>query len=361
MSNQLVSGGSIVQGTTFGGVAANQLVTGQVKQESSQSCIVDLVAPTFAGIDFLTRGALGQIRASWLAASDTSNPISYEIYVKAGTSSDLFNIVNIAAVTRNLNYDVFSLANGSLLQAGMLYYVGVRAVDAVGNRDTNLITLNVTSPGILGVTSGQIFGVFAINETNQLIASFWANDAEGVIDNPARLGLASYLIYDELGNITPGMSQANIAPDALGFYKITPVTSVLDIYNTYYTVKVTIPIDGLEITYNLPITYPEAGPTYEPRAVFSINASNELQGTLWVVKDNQKMASNLGTASFTVRNKAGAAVGISQSGITAASGYYQITPVLASALIDLNHYTVDISITADGVARVGVVGLVVGQ
>jgi hypothetical protein len=361
MSNQLVSGGTIAQGTTLGLDFANQLITGGAKQETSQACIVDLVPPVFSGIDFVTRGSLGQIRAAWLPGTDTSLPISYEIYIKPNTSFDLFQTSNITAVTRQLSCDVFSLPNGTLLQSGVTYYVGVRAIDAVGNRDTNTVILNQSSSGILGVTSGQITGVFAIDEQNQLIATFWANDTEGIIDNPGRLGPASYEIYDQNGLIVPSMMESNIAANSEGFFKITPVPSVLDLYNTYYTVKVTIEIDSVDITYNLPITYPEAGPQYEPRAVFSINAANELQGSIWIVKDNQKMTSSLGVASYTIRNRLGALVGISQSNIAQTNGYYQITPVLASVLVDLNHYTVDVLIEADGVVRSGVVGLVIGE
>jgi hypothetical protein len=361
MSNQLVTG-FITQGSTLGLENANQLVTGGSKQGSSQACIVDLTPPTFVGIDLVTRGSLGQIRASWLPATDSSNPIFYEVYVKPNTGFDLFNVANIAAVTRQLSYDVFTIANGTLLQPGITYYVGVRAVDAVGNRESNLVSLQQTTPGILGITSGQINGVFAINEFNQLIATFWANDSEGVIDNLTRLGNANYVIYDEDGNLVPSMTESNIAPDSSGFYQITPVPSVLSLYNTYYAVKVTIPIDGVNITYNLPITYPEAGPEYEPRAVFSINAANELQGSIWIVKDNLKLTQNLGTASFIVRNKSGGLAGISQTGIVAdVNGYFHTTAVLATAIVDYNHYTVDITITADGVARNGVVGLVIGE
>jgi hypothetical protein len=359
MNNQFTQG-PIVQGSTLGLIQPNQLVTGGAKQQSSQACIVDLTAPVFSGIDFLTRGSLGQLRASWLPGTDATQPVSYEIYVKPISSFDLFNLANIVGVTRQLSFDIFNLPNGTLLQSGILYYVGVRAIDAVGNRDTNTIILDQTSPGILGITSGQISGLFAINSQNELIASFWTNDSQGVIDNPARLGSASYVVYDKDGNNIPSMSETGILPDAKGFYQITPVNSVLDIYNTYYAVNVTIEIDGLEITYNLPIVYPEAGPEYEPRAVFSVNAANELQGSLWIVKDNQKMTTDLGLASYVVRNKSGAPIGISQSNISATNGYFQITPVIATQFVSFNHYTVDIQIEADGVIRNGVVGLVIG-
>jgi|694.fasta_scaffold19121_10 hypothetical protein len=361
MGNQFTQG-PIVQGTTLGLLQPNQLISGGSYQPSSQACIVDLTPPVFSGINLLVRGLIGQLRASWSAGTDATPPISYEVYCKPFTASGLFNVANICGITSQNNFNIFALADGTLLQPGVEYFVGVRAIDAVGNRDTNLVSLSQSSPGIAGVTSGQIGGVFAVNEQNQLIASFWAVDNEGVINNPARLGFASYVIYDEQSSLVPGMAESGIAANAQGFFEIAPVASVLDLNNTYYTVMVTIEIDGVDITYNLPITYPEAGPQYDTRAVFSINASNELQGSLWVTKENQKVVSNLGLASYSIRNKSGALIGISQSNIAAdANGVFQITPVNASAIVDFNHYTVDISIVADGLSRSGVVGLVVGE
>jgi hypothetical protein len=362
MSNLLFAGGAVVQGTTLSGIFGNQLVTGGAIQPSSQACIVDLTPPTFSGINFLTRGALGQLRVSWLAASDMSSPIRYEVYVQEAPALNLFNTANIALVTTNLQTDIFVLADGSLLQSGVKYFVGVRAVDAVGNRDNNIVSLFQTTPGITGATNAKINGVFAVNNSNQLIASFWVNDNDGTINNPARLGLASYVIYDQNGSLVPSMSQNNISADSEGFYEITPVPSVLDLDNTFYTVKVTIFVDGIAIVYNLPISYAEAGPQYEPRAVFSIDAANQLQATIWITKNGEQISTNLGTASYAVYNKDGAALGISQSGIVAdVNGLFKTTPVLAVALTDLTHYTVIFSITADGAVRKGAIGITVAE
>lgn len=362
MANLLFAGGAVVQGTTLGTVFGNQLVSGGALQPTSQACIVDLTPPTFGGLTFLTRGTLGQLRASWAAASDTSSPIRYEVYVQAEPASNLFNIANIALVTTNLQADIFNIADGTLLQSGVKYFVGVRAVDAVGNRETNTISFSQVSPGITGATNASINGVFAINNNNQLIASFWVNDNDGVINNPFRLGLASYVIYDQNGNIVPSMTQSNISADSEGFYEIAPVASILDLDNTYYTVKVTIFVDGIPVIYNLPITYAEAGPQYEPRAVFSIDAANQLQATIWVTKNGEQLSSNLGTASYAIYNKDGVALGISQSGIIAdANGLFKTTPVLASALTDLTHYTVIFTITADGAIRKGAIGITVAE
>ena len=361
MSNLLFFEGG-VQGTSLGIERPNQLVTGVSFQGTSQACITDLTPPTFSGISFVTRGSLGQLRASWSSASDASLPIRYEVYLKSDTSSDLFNQVNIALVTTQLQADIFSLGNGSLLQSGTTYYVGVRSIDGVGNRDANLVSLSQTSSGILGITSAQISGVFAVNTSSELIASFWVTDLEGTINAPSRLGLASYTIYDNSGNIVAGMSQTGIVADSEGFYEITPVPSTLSLDNTYYTVKVTIPVDGINITYNLPVTYPEAGPVYEVCSVFSISAINQLEGSFWVIKNGEKITSSLGAASITVRDRTGAAIGISQTGIAAnAQGLFAMTPALATNILDLNYYTAEISIIADGVSRVGVSGIVVGQ
>jgi hypothetical protein len=106
----------------------------------------------------------------------------------------------------------------------------------------------------------------------------------------------------------------------------------------------------------------EGGPIYEPRAVFSINASNQLQGTLWCAKDGQLVTSNLGTASFTIYDKDGVSIGISQSGLTAdINGYFETTLVSAAPILDLTHYTVKIVIDAFSVPRVGTVGLTLGE
>jgi hypothetical protein len=76
-------------------------------------------------------------------------------------------------------------------------------------------------------------------------------------------------------------------------------------------------VDSIAIVYNLPITYAEAGPQYEPRAVFSVNAANQLQASIWITKNGEQISDNLGTASYVVYDKDGVALGISQSGLVA--------------------------------------------
>jgi hypothetical protein len=105
-----------------------------------------------------------------------------------------------------------------------------------------------------------------------------------------------------------------------------------------------------------------SNPTYEPRAIFSINASNQLQGTFWMTKNGQQMTSNLGTLSFVIRDQNGVTIGITESGLTAdLHGFYYMTPVLATAIQDLTHYTVEITATADAQLKKGVVAITLGE
>jgi len=124
---------------------------------TSQACVVDLTPPTFSGINFLDVESRGQIRAGWSVATDPDTPIRYEIYIKASNSIGLFNTANITAITDKLQFDIFTLPDGSFLVNGITYYVGVRAVDALGNRDANTVSLNVISTGVLTRMNLKLF------------------------------------------------------------------------------------------------------------------------------------------------------------------------------------------------------------
>lgn len=101
---------------------------------------------------------------------------------------------------------------------------------------------------------------------------------------------------------------------------------------------------------------------YEPRAIFSISASNELEGSFWITKNGQHLKSNLGSAQYTIRDASGATIGITESNILAdINGLYHIAPVGAEAIQDLTHYVVEIKISADNGLKEGVVGITLGE
>lgn len=100
----------------------------------------------------------------------------------------------------------------------------------------------------------------------------------------------------------------------------------------------------------------------EARAVFSINALNQLQGSLWVIKNGQLMVNDLGEAQYEVFDKNGISVGIIETGITAdANGQYQTTPVSALLIQDLTHYLVKIEISYNSQLRTNYIGITLGE
>lgn len=445
----------------------NILINNNFYQGTSQACIVDLTPPTFAGIATASVQSRGQIRATWAAATEaTSLPVRYEVYVKASTPTGLFNVANIIGITDKLQLDFWQTPDGAFLVNGTTYYIGVRAVDAVGNRDSNTANQNLISTGVfvgadvysaegafavntsnqlqgtiwclknsalaktgtavMGTASYQVYdkagvavpgltesgitadingqykitavsasalnktldhymvkinitvdsairegyvaliqpipeydseGAFILNTNNQLTGQFWTTANDEVISNPARLGTGAYVIYDGTGALVPGMSQSGITADSNGLYEITPIASSLNLDLNNYYVKITVTVDSIARNFFLPIL--GKLPKYETKAVFAINGSNQFEGTIWATADQQVISgARLGTASYTVYNSAGVAVaGLTQTGIAAdINGRFIITPVLATLLTDLTHYTVRVGITIDGVERVSFKG-----
>jgi hypothetical protein len=438
---------------------ANFLVRNNFYQGTSQACIVDLTPPTFAGINFLDVESRGQIRSGWSAATDASAPIRYEVYIKASTATGLFNFANIIAVTPNLQYDIFTLPDGSFLQNGVTYFVGVRAIDGVNNRDSNTISQSVISTGVLTtIDTYNVSCSFSNDNNDDFNLTAWADKNGSLAVAPsATVGVANYQVYDENGAAVAGMSGSGISANVNGLFIFPPVADLTNRLTEHYQVRVGIivdseervnytPIDSFQRNYEiagiadadatgqivgsfwinrngsivttglgdgsyqlftsdgiaLPLT--ESGisadsngffvitPVFSPfpldptrpfivravvdidghmheqnlilgneqevfdiKAVFSINASNQLRATFWCAKNHEQISGVvLGTASYQVYDASGAAVsGLTQSGLTAdGNGYYQITPVLATLITDLTHYTVKITMTVAGYPRI---------
>jgi hypothetical protein len=98
---------------------------------------------------------------------------------------------------------------------------------------------------------------------------------------------------------------------------------------------------------------------YESHGVFSLNASNQLRGTLWITKNGSVLNSGLSPADYRVFDADGNLVsGISQINIAPdVNGLYEITPVSAALLVDLTHYLVEITINYDGETYVAYRGI----
>jgi len=152
----------------------NQLFAGLFAQSTSQACVSDFTPPTFAGIATLVPRSNGSLRATWPAATDASSPVRYNIYIQAATATGLFSAVNRVLSTEKLTSDIFQDGAGVLLlsfsQGGPTYYVGVRAVDAIGNEEFNTVSLSANSTGVIPDNFNAI-----ANELDILLASLAAS------------------------------------------------------------------------------------------------------------------------------------------------------------------------------------------
>jgi hypothetical protein len=333
---------------------ADILVEGGFYMGTSSACVIDLTPPTFLGINFLDVESRGQIRAGWSAATDPNAPIRYEIYIQASTATGLFNTANITAITDKLQFDIFTMPDGSFLVNGTTYYVGVRALDSLSNRDANTVSLNVISTGVL--TSIDVFqseAVFSVDEEGKLRGSLWANKNESLAKSPnAVMGTASYQIYDRLGNAVVGMNQSGIIINGQGIYITSPIVNTLDEDFNNYVAKVTVSVDGEDRTNYVAMR--DVQPIYSLDGVCSIDNLNNLVGSFWAINNEQIVTNNLGTGSYQAFMPDGTLIpGLSESGITAdVNGFFSITPFPLPPTLDTTlDYIVKISIDVNGVIR----------
>ena len=101
-------------------------------------------------------------------------------------------------------------------------------------------------------------------------------------------------------------------------------------------------------------------PHFQICAVGNLNASQQFECTFWINRNGERVDSDLGNASYRIRDKAGALVsGMSQvSVVPDLNGYFKITAVSAALIYDLAHYIMEIEIPVDGVEKASSIGLV---
>lgn len=338
---------------------SNILINNNFYIGTSSACITDLTPPTFSGIASLVVGSRGQLIATWLAASDITPPIRYEFYIKASTSVGLFNSVNLLVSTEQLTFSTFTMPDNTFLVNGTTYYVGIRAVDAVGNRDSNTVSLSVLSTGVFVSNEDyEVSGAFAVNSSNQLQGTLWAlkNTVIATSSN-ATMGTASYQVYDKNGNAIVGLSGTGITANSQGQYVITPVASSLNQSLDHYVVKISISVDGaIRDGY---VSLIQKVPQYDISGMFFINNANNFDGSFWVSADEQIRTTGLGTASYQVFDQDGnIVVGMSASGISAdVNGVYKITSIPSLLGSDIGGYSVKVTINIDSVNRSEMLGI----
>jgi len=332
----------------------NIFISDNFYQGTSEACIVDLTPPVFAGITSLDVESRGQIRAGWSAATDPTPPIRYEIYIKASTATGLFSLANIVALTPNLQYDIYNLPDGSFLQNGVTYFVGVRAIDGVNNRDSNLVSMSVISTGILtSIDTYETKASWSVDDSNQFRITAWANKNGNLANAPgAVLGTASYQVYDKLGAAIVGMSGSGVAANSQGLYVFSAVANLLEEESEHYEIKVTVSVDG-ENRFNF--IRVEAGiEQYEVDGTGGVDSSNNLVGSFWVTENEKVVTANLGVGSYQVYEADGTLIpGFSETGIVAdVNGFFAITPVpLPPSLSTTEPYIARCTIVVSGTSR----------
>lgn len=331
----------------------NILISNNFYQGTVEACITDLTPPTFAGIVSAVVQSRGQIRSTWAVATDSTPPIRYEVYIQATTNVGLFNTNNIIAITDKLQYDTFTMPDGTFLVNGTTYYLGVRAIDGVSNRDSNLVSLSVISTGVS--VSADVYeseGAFVVNSSNFLQGTLWClkNSVLATSSNSV-MGTAAFQVYDKLGNVVPGMGGTGISADANGQYKITPVASSLAENFEHYMVRTDITVDGQVRTGYSPLVQP--APEYDLNGVFFVDSSNNFDGSFWVSADEKVRTNGLGTGSYQVYDASGnQIVGMSGSGIVAdVNGIFKITAVTSLLSKAYESYSVRIVINVDSIDR----------
>jgi hypothetical protein len=139
-------------------MANSQYFAGLFDQLSSQACIVDTTPPTFAGIASIVPNNNGALKATWIAASDSTPPIEYLIYIALGSVSagTLFVNSNIVAVSPagTLFINIFTLADQTtFIIKDQVYTMGIRSKDGVGNIDSNVVILTATALGSVDLST----------------------------------------------------------------------------------------------------------------------------------------------------------------------------------------------------------------
>jgi len=333
----------------------NLLINNNFYVGTSSACIVDTTPPTFAGISTLAIGSRGQISATWAAATDATTPLRYEVYCQAATSVGLFtNPSNVVGITDALRFDFWTLRDGSFLQNGTTYYVGVRARDGVSNLDSNTVSFSVISTGVfVSAETYKVQGAFALNSSNQLQGTLWClKNSVLAKTGTATMGTASYQVYDKNGSAVVGMTQSGITADANGQYIITPVSSTLNKTLDHYLVKIDITVDGaIREGYSELI---QEAPKYDISGLFFVDKSNQFDGSFWISANEVMKTTGLGTASYQVFDQNGnAVVGMTESGISAdGQGIYKITAISSLLTGDYPGYSVRVTLTADSVTLV---------
>ena len=140
-------------------MAYSQYFAGALSQLVPNACVADIAAPTFAGISTLAANSDGTLTATWLAATDLTAPIRYDVFIStSNVAATLFSAASYVRSTRSLTTKIGIDGTGALLVA-TTYYVGIRARDGIGNVETNTVMIAAAATGVSPLTLNNIIDI----------------------------------------------------------------------------------------------------------------------------------------------------------------------------------------------------------
>lgn len=160
----------------------------------------DTSVPTFAGIASLVANANGSLTASWAAATGTKPNFRYRVYIStSNVPATLFAGTNIPYVSRNsaTSIDIWEDGNGAVLQQGVTYYVGIRAIDAQSFADSNTVMLSAISQGVPATSTNNLL--------NQLISTIGSPAAASVSADIASVKSDTSTLTGRLTSVRAGL------------------------------------------------------------------------------------------------------------------------------------------------------------
>ena len=174
-------------------------------QRPAPASTPSITPPVFAGITGTTANNDGSITASWSAGTAVNPPIQYVVYIVSGSVSagTLFQSGNIQKIVPagTTSTKVFLLSDQTtFLVNGNQYTLGVRARDAYGNTETNVVLSVATA-----ISSGNLATILqsistSLAATDASIAASASNisssatdidDASSVITQAASIVITS--------------------------------------------------------------------------------------------------------------------------------------------------------------------------
>lgn len=194
--------GGLTAGTTYYFVVrardeAGNNDTNTVQRSATTASGADTTPPNFTGVISATAVSSSAIDLTWNAAVDDVTPaagIVYDIYYATSSGGQSFAVPNVSTPPGELTHRVTGL------QASTTYYFVVRARDASGNRDVNLVERNATThvtdttPPII-VSDNFTTGGALVSGTTGFVASVTfselvtgVNATNVTIDNGASIG-----------------------------------------------------------------------------------------------------------------------------------------------------------------------------